>query len=158
MVCDILAICTGVEALLAISNILHLHMVDFSKVWVYHDINSSRMSWLSRILLSICCRASCSLFTWICCLYYLVIFNLINKIIAVLSPAEEVTKCSISVSHYSVYTDVRQEPGQAPWWGVHTMTQEMLKSLKQRYSCVKSNEILTISTVLYPRFKDKCFG
>jgi len=40
---------------------------------------------------------------------------------------------------------------------VHTMKQEMLKSLKQRYACAESNEILTISTVLDPRFRDKCF-
>ena len=41
--------------------------------------------------------------------------------------------------------------------GVQTMKQEMLKSLKQRYACAESNEILTISTILDPRFKDKCF-
>ena len=42
--------------------------------------------------------------------------------------------------------------------GVHTMKQEMLKSLKQWYACVESNEILTFSTALDPRFKDKCFS
>ena len=42
--------------------------------------------------------------------------------------------------------------------GVHTMKQEMLKSLKQRYTCTESNEILTFSTAaLDSRFKDKCF-
>ena len=36
------------------------------------------------------------------------------------------------------------------------MKQEMLKSLKQRNACAKSNEILTIGTTLNPNFKDKC--
>ena len=40
---------------------------------------------------------------------------------------------------------------------VQTMKQEMLKSLKQQYTSAKSNELLTISIALDPRFKDKCF-
>jgi len=37
------------------------------------------------------------------------------------------------------------------------MKQEMLMSLRRRYETVESNEVLTVSTVLDPRFKDKCF-
>ena len=37
------------------------------------------------------------------------------------------------------------------------MRQEMLRSLRRRYENVESNEILTFSIILDPRFKDKCF-
>ena len=89
--------------------------------------------------------------------------DLVNKIISALTPIEEVTK-SISTnagSASAIIPFIRMleslEKHHADS-GVHTMKQEMLKSLKQRYACAESNEILTFSTALDPRFKDKCFS
>ena len=87
-----------------------------------------------------------------------------NKIISALTPIEEVTK-SISANAASasaIIPFIRMlekslEKHHADS-GVHTMKQEMLKSLKQRYACAESNEIPTFSTALDPRFKDKCFS
>ena len=89
--------------------------------------------------------------------------DLVNKIISTLTPIEEITK-SISTDAASVSAIIpfirmleKSLEKHHDDRGVQTMKQEMLKSLKQRYACAESNEILTISTALDPRFKDKCF-
>ena len=89
--------------------------------------------------------------------------DLVNKIISTLTPIEEITK-SISTNAASVSAIIpfirmleKSLEKHHDDRGVQTMKQEMLKSLKQRYACAESNEILTISTALDPRFKDKCF-
>ena len=87
-----------------------------------------------------------------------------NKIISASTPIEEVTK-SISAnvaSTSAIIPFIRMlekslEKHHADS-GILTMKQEMLKSLKQWYACAESNEILTFSTALDPRFKDKCFS
>ena len=90
--------------------------------------------------------------------------DLVNKIISALTPIEEVTK-SISSNVASVSAIIpfirmleKSLEKHDDDRGVQTMKQEMLKSLKQRYACAESNEVLTISTALDPRFKDKCFS
>ena len=89
--------------------------------------------------------------------------DLVNKIISTLTPNEEITK-SISTNAASVsaiFPFIRMLEKSLEKHhddrGVQTMKQEMLKSLKQRYACAESNKILTISTALDPKFKDKCF-
>ena len=89
--------------------------------------------------------------------------DLANKAVAALSPVEEITK-AISSDAASVSTIIpfirmleRSLDKLHDDRGVHSMRQEMLRSLRRRYENVESNEILTISTILDPRFKDKCF-
>ena len=41
--------------------------------------------------------------------------------------------------------------------GVQGMKREMLKSLRRRYGNAESHECLVLSSILDPRFKDKCF-
>lgn len=90
--------------------------------------------------------------------------DLVNKIISALTPIAEVTK-SISTNAASVSAIIpfirmleKSLEKHHDDSGVQMMKQEMLKSLKQRYACAESNKILTISTALDPRFKDKCFS
>ena len=90
--------------------------------------------------------------------------DLANKIVAALSPIEEIMK-SISANAASVSAIIpfirmlqRSLEKHHNDRGVQTMKHEMLKSLKQRYADAECNEILTISTILDPRFKEKFFS
>ena len=38
------------------------------------------------------------------------------------------------------------------------MKGEMIKSLKSRFAGIKKNRLLSLATILDPRFKDKCFA
>ena len=90
--------------------------------------------------------------------------DLAHKIVAALSPVEEITK-SISANAASVsaiipfirmlHWSLEKHHNDS---GVQTMKHEMLESLKQRYADAECNEILTISTLLDPRFKEKFFS
>ena len=89
--------------------------------------------------------------------------DLVDKIIAALSPIEEVTKAvsadSVSVSciipFIRMFCKTMEKHHNDR--GVRTMKTEMLNSLKTRYAAVEENEYLAIATTLDPRFKDKFF-
>ena len=90
--------------------------------------------------------------------------DLVNKIIAALTPVEEITK-SISAKAASASAIIpfirmleRSLKKHHDESGVQTMKQDMLVSLKQWYAGAECNEILTISTALDPRFKDNSLG
>ena len=90
--------------------------------------------------------------------------DLVNKIISALTPIEEITK-SITTYAASVSAKIpfirmleKSLEKHHDDRGVQTMKKEMLKSLKQWYTCAEPNEILTISIALDPRFKDKCYS
>ena len=89
--------------------------------------------------------------------------DLVDKIIAALSPIEEVTKAvsadSVSVSCIIPFVRMlfKTMGKHHNDRGVRTMKCEMLKSLKTRYAAVEENEYLAIATTLDPRFKDKFF-
>ena len=86
--------------------------------------------------------------------------DLTNKIVVTLSQVEEITK-SISANAASISAIIsficmlqRKLEKHHNNRRVQTMKHEMLKSLKQRYADVECNEILTISTILDPMFKN----
>ena len=90
--------------------------------------------------------------------------SLASKAVAALSPVEEITNAisSNAASVSAIIPFIRMLERSLEKLhddrGVRSMRQEMLSSLRRRYSNVESNEILTISTILDPRFKDKCFS
>ena len=78
--------------------------------------------------------------------------DLASKIVAALSPVEEITKsistnaASVSLIFPFVHMLERNLEKHHDDRGVQTMKAEMLKSLKQRYADAECNEILAIST------------
>ena len=50
----------------------------------------------------------------------------------------------------------KQDDGQDQ--GIHTMKEEMIKSLKTRFAGAEENRLLSIATMLDPHFKDKFFA
>ena len=90
--------------------------------------------------------------------------DLANKIVDALSPVEEITE-SILANAASVYAIIlficmlqRSLEKHHNDRGVQTMKHEMLKLLKQRCADAECNEIVTISTILDPRIKEKLFS
>ena len=75
-----------------------------------------------------------------------------------LSPVEEVTKSIYKViaTHSAVIPNIRallwswekQDDDQ----GIRTMKEEMIKSLKTRFAGIEENKLLSIATMLDPRF------
>ena len=92
-------------------------------------------------------------------------FDLINKLINILTPIEDITQ-SISSEGSSlsiVIPFVRAlrnhlENNDDNDRGVRTMKHEMLKSLNTRFQEVETNELLVLATILDPCFKDKFFS
>ena len=91
-------------------------------------------------------------------------WDLIDKIVAVLDPVEEITR-SISTEVASVSLIIpfirafrRTLENHDNDRGIRTMKSEMLTSLNRRYGDVESNESLVLATLLDPRFKDKFFS
>ena len=91
-------------------------------------------------------------------------WDLIQKIVAVLNPVEEITR-SISTEVASVSLIIpfirafrRTLEDHNNDRGIRTMKSEMLDSLNRRYGGAESNKALVLATMLDPRFKDKFFS
>ena len=89
--------------------------------------------------------------------------DLANKVVAALSPVEEITRSlssdtasvSLVLSYIRMLTKCLEKHHDDD--GVQGMKREMLKSLRRRYGNAESHECLVLSSILDPRFKDKCF-
>ena len=87
-----------------------------------------------------------------------------RKMALVLSPVEEVTKsisketATLSVVIPNIRVLLRSWEKQEDDVGIRTMKLEMIKSLKSRFAGVEENRLLSIATILDPRFKDKFFA
>ena len=90
--------------------------------------------------------------------------DLANKVVAALLPVEEITKsisadaASVSVVLPYIRMLTKSLEKHHDDDGVQGMKREMLKSLRRRYGDAESNEFLVLSSILDPRFKDKCFS
>ena len=91
-------------------------------------------------------------------------WDLVEKIVAVLDPIEEITQ-SISPGVASVSLIIpfirafrRTLEDHSNDHGIRTIKSEMLDSLNRRYGDAERNEILVLATLLDPRFKDKFFS
>ena len=89
--------------------------------------------------------------------------DLVDKVIAVLKPIEEITQ-SISSEESSASVIIpfvrglrRSLECHDQDSGVRTMKRDILASLNRRYCDVESNELLVLATRLDPCFKDKFF-
>ena len=87
-----------------------------------------------------------------------------RKMVLVLSPVEEITQsisketATLSVVIPNIRALLRSWEKQEDDQGICTMKEEMIKSLKSRFAGVEENVLLSIATLLDPRFKDKFFG
>ena len=87
-----------------------------------------------------------------------------RKMVLVLSPVEEITQsisketATLSVVIPNIRALLRSWEKQEDDLGIRTMKEEMVKSLKSRFAGVEENMLLSIATLLDPRFKDKFFG
>ena len=90
--------------------------------------------------------------------------QLVAKIVAALSPIEEVTKsvstdaASISVVLPFVRILSKTLSQHHDDSGVRTMKNEMNTSLQRRFAGAEENEKLLVATILDPRFKEKIFS
>ena len=90
--------------------------------------------------------------------------DIANKVINVLLPVEEITKCisedtaCISVIIPLVRGLKKTLEQSDKDRGVCTMKSEMLESLQRRFSNIEETDFLVLSTMLDPRFKDKFFS
>ena len=89
--------------------------------------------------------------------------DLADKVIAVLSPVEEITQM-ISTETAAVSVIIPVVRGLMKTLekhnndsGVRTMKGEMLTSLKRRFADMEDNEALVLATILDPRYKNKFF-
>lgn len=90
-------------------------------------------------------------------------FEIIEKVITVLKPVEDITQ-SISSEKASVSIIIPYVRALRRSWencsndrGIQTMKKEMLESLNRRFSDIEGNVTLLMATMLDPRFKDKFF-
>ena len=90
--------------------------------------------------------------------------DLIDKVITVLKPIEEITQsisceksCSSVIISFVRGLQRSLECNDEDF-GVRTMKRELLTSLTRRYCDVESNELLVIATLIDPSFKDKFFS
>ena len=93
-----------------------------------------------------------------------VLTDIANKVINVLLPVEEITKCisedttciSVIISLVRGLKKTLEQSDEDR--GVRTMKSEMLESLQRRFSNIEETDFLVLSTMLDPRFKDKFFS
>ena len=87
-----------------------------------------------------------------------------REIALVLSPVEEVTQsisketATLSVVIPNICVLLRSWEKQDDDQGIRTMKGELIKSLKSRFAGIEENRLLSIATMLDPRFKDKFFA
>lgn len=87
-----------------------------------------------------------------------------RRMVLVLSPVEEVTQsisketATLSVVIPNIRVLQRSWEKQDDDQGIRTMKGEMIKSLKTRFAGVEENRLLSIATIIDPRFKDKFFA
>ena len=90
--------------------------------------------------------------------------ELAKRIVVVLSPVEEITQsisketAALSVVIPNIRVLLRSWEKHHDDQGIHTMKGEMIKSLKSRFAGIEENRLLSIATILDPRFKDKFFA
>lgn len=91
-------------------------------------------------------------------------FNLVDKIITILTPIEDITQ-SISSNNSCISVMIpfvkaltkHLEKNDDSDKGVRTMKKEMLESMNRRFRDIDTNESLVLGTILDPCFKDKFF-
>ena len=87
-----------------------------------------------------------------------------RRMVLVLSPVEETTQsisketATLSVVIPNIRVLLRSWEKQDNDQGICTMKGEMIKSLKTRFAGVEENRLLSIATIVDPRFKDKFFA
>ena len=87
-----------------------------------------------------------------------------RRMVLVLSPVEEITQsisketATLSVVIPNIRVLLRSWEKQDDDQGIRTMKGEMIKSLKTRFAGVEENRLLSIATIVDPRFKDKFFA
>ena len=81
-----------------------------------------------------------------------------------LSPVEEVIQ-SVSKEMETLSVVIPNIPVLLWLWekqdnnqGIYTIKEELIKSLKSSFAGIKENRLLSITTMLNPRFKDKFFA
>ena len=90
--------------------------------------------------------------------------ELAKTIVVVLSPVEEITQsisketAALSVVIPNIRVLLRSWEKHHDDQGIRTMKGEMIKSLKSRFAGIEENRLLSIATILDPRFKDKFFA
>jgi len=90
--------------------------------------------------------------------------DLLKKCIDVLSPIEEITNsisanlASISIIIPYVRILIKTLEKHADDGGIRAMKAELLHSIKSRFSGIEENKILSVATILDPRFKEKFFS
>ena len=91
--------------------------------------------------------------------------DIINKVITVLTPVEEITQSiSSDASSASVIIPFTRalrkhlEDHDEADRGVRTMKEQMLTSLNRHYRNIETNEAVALATLLDPCFKDRCFS
>jgi len=83
--------------------------------------------------------------------------------VLVFSLVEEVTQsiskdtATLSVVIPNIRVLLRPWEKQDNDQGIRTMKGEMIKSMKSRFAGIEENRLLSIATILDPRFKDKFF-
>lgn len=90
-------------------------------------------------------------------------WQLMSKVIALLAPMEELTRqvclgnsCA-SIIIPAVSTLIRCYTKDSDDSGVQTMKNELKEQIESRFSQIENNEILSVATLLDPRFKDRYF-
>ena len=87
--------------------------------------------------------------------------ELAKRIVLVLSPVEEITQsisketATLSVVIPNIHVLLRSWEKQDDDQGIRTMKGELIKSLKSRFAGIEENRLLSIATMLDPRFMDK---
>ena len=87
-----------------------------------------------------------------------------KRMVLVLTPVEEITQsisketATLSVVIPNIRALLRTWEKQDNDQGIRTMKGEMIKSLKSRFAGVEENRLLSVATILDPRFKDKFFA
>ena len=90
--------------------------------------------------------------------------ELAKRIVVVLSPVEEITQsisketATLSVVIPNIRVLLRAWEKNHDDQGICSMKGEMIKSLKSRFVGIKENRLLSLATILDPRFKDKLFA
>ena len=91
--------------------------------------------------------------------------DIINKVITVLTPVEEITQsissdassASVIIPFIRALRKHLEDHDEADR-GVRTMKEQMLTSLNRRYRNIETNEAVALATLLDPCFKDRCFS
>ena len=90
--------------------------------------------------------------------------ELAKRIALLLSPVEKVTQsisketATLSVVIPNIRVLLRSWEKQDDDQGIRTMKEELIKLLKSRFAGIEENRLLSIATMLDPRFKDKFFA